>query len=234
MDKEEKNESTPILPESSQNPLGESDQDPQASIKEKIEQSKSDGWNKDTGSFLEKNRGALFPFIVFILIIVIGISLIRILDNGEDEVATPGEEGQSEETQEPSDEDETSNGEEPEETVTTTPTTTQEETKTATPQVQYATPEVVGNDIMVSAQIGDGITHLARKSVSYWLDNNNDSLTAEQLIYAEDYLQNMVGTHYLEIGETLPFSTTSIETAVSLAKDLQPWQIQNLSQYVIS
>ncbi len=85
--------------------------------------------------------------------------------------------------------------------------------------------------ITASAQKGEGITHLARHALAEYLKDAGTTLTAEQKIYAEDYVQNKTGSEILEIGEKLSFSTDLLKEAVQKAETLQGWQIENLKQY---
>ena len=92
--------------------------------------------------------------------------------------------------------------------------------------------DVNSESTTIAAVSGSGITHLARTAINQYLAVNNLTLGAEQMIYAEDYLQNLTGTYNLEIGQEINFSTADIQTAINEATTLQDWQIQNLSQYV--
>ena len=91
---------------------------------------------------------------------------------------------------------------------------------------------VTSNSTTVAAVAGSGVTHLARTAVKQHIETNNIALSAEQVVYAEDYLQNLTGNYDLEIGQEIDFSTTDIQTAVSNAQNLTQWQIENLSKYV--
>lgn len=88
-------------------------------------------------------------------------------------------------------------------------------------------------EIIQSAEPGDGVTHLARKSLKKYLELNPDiQLKDEHKIYIEDYLKDKVGSQPLEIGDTIRFSTDDISTAIDGALSLTDAQVQNLSQYV--
>jgi len=83
------------------------------------------------------------------------------------------------------------------------------------------------------AKSGQGVTHLARAALSSHLSlNPTSNLTREHMVYIEDYLQNKVGNRYLEVGETLEFSTSDIEEAMGRARKLKPEELENLSKYV--
>ena len=57
------------------------------------------------------------------------------------------------------------------------------------------------------------------------------SLSPEQRIYAEDYVQNAIGTHYINLGEKLSFTQSLLSEAIAEAQALSEVQIQNLGQY---
>ena len=86
--------------------------------------------------------------------------------------------------------------------------------------------------ITVVASYGNGITHLARSVINAYLKTNGLNLNAEQIIYAEDYLQNLTGSYGLEVGQEINFSTIDIREAINQATTLTDRQIQNLSKYL--
>lgn len=88
-------------------------------------------------------------------------------------------------------------------------------------------------EIMEVADPGEGVTHLARKSLKKYMELNEDiGLQAEHKIYVEDYLKDMIGSEPLEIGDTIKFSVQDIEEAINSALLLNNAQIENLSKYV--
>lgn len=88
-----------------------------------------------------------------------------------------------------------------------------------------------GSSITKTAMPGEGITHLARKALADYLAEEGKSLSSEQKIYAEDYVQNMTGDEWLDIGQKLSFSRELLRDAAQAAEGLQDWQIENLKQY---
>lgn len=88
------------------------------------------------------------------------------------------------------------------------------------------------NTIVQIAAKSEGVTHLARRAIKEYLGNINENLSAEQKIYAEDYLRKQAGKKSLEIGEKIEFSTDLIKQSVEKAKGLNEGQIKNLSKYV--
>ncbi|MEK7203518.1 MAG: hypothetical protein AAB627_00350 [Patescibacteria group bacterium] len=91
------------------------------------------------------------------------------------------------------------------------------------------------NIYKVGAKQGDGITHLARKTLKEYLNVNpsvNSGLRDEHKIYIEDYLKDLNGERLLEIGEEIGFSENEITRAIQMAKNLSENQLTNLSQFV--
>lgn len=92
----------------------------------------------------------------------------------------------------------------------------------------------IGQTITQKAEPGEGVTHLARRALKQYLINNKPelSLSQEQKIYCEDYIQNKTTSRSLEINEELSFNTSLIEEAINAAQNLTDNQIKNLSKYV--
>jgi hypothetical protein len=84
-----------------------------------------------------------------------------------------------------------------------------------------------------TAEAGDGMTHLARRALHHNLEANSDqSLTAEQKIYVEDYLQkNVGGNGELNPGSTVEFSKESINQAIESSKTLNDAQLAHLKKF---
>lgn len=83
------------------------------------------------------------------------------------------------------------------------------------------------------AEEGEGITHLARKALSKYLSETTgeESLTSEQKIFVEDYIQKKTGDHWLSLGESVDISEDLIVEAISEAMELTPEQLENLEQF---
>lgn len=83
---------------------------------------------------------------------------------------------------------------------------------------------------------GEGLTHLARRALTAYLADQGGGLSAEQKIYAEDYIQLRIpidGDRWLEVGQEIEISKDLIEEAVEQASQLTEAQLQNLQQYAI-
>jgi hypothetical protein len=84
-----------------------------------------------------------------------------------------------------------------------------------------------------TAHSGEGITHLARRALKRYLQENPQDfeLTPEHKIYIEDYIQKKTGSGWLRLGQTLTFSEELIIEAINKARQLTPNQLENLKQY---
>jgi hypothetical protein len=85
--------------------------------------------------------------------------------------------------------------------------------------------------ITITANSGEGITHLARLALHRHVAAQGIGLSNEQKIYAEDYIQNRTGSEMLEVGQKITFSKSIVREAVKSAQGLTGWQIENLRQY---
>lgn len=88
------------------------------------------------------------------------------------------------------------------------------------------------NDITQTAQRGEGMTHLARRAVKGYLEQNGKTLTSEQKIYAEDYIRKNTPTQKLKTGQNITFSKAVVKTAVEKSEKLTERQIKNLGKFV--
>jgi hypothetical protein len=84
-----------------------------------------------------------------------------------------------------------------------------------------------------TAEAGDGMTHLARRALTHTLEANSSiSLSAEQKIYVEDYLQKHVGgNQQLNPGSTVDFSKEAINQAISSSQTLNDAQLAHLKKF---
>ncbi len=86
------------------------------------------------------------------------------------------------------------------------------------------------------ARKGDGLTHLARRALTSYMEEEDVQLSPEERVYIEDYVQKRLapektGLRHLEVGEDVEISVDLIEEALQSAKQLSPIQTQNLGQY---
>ncbi|MCK4891322.1 MAG: hypothetical protein KAS78_01505 [Candidatus Pacebacteria bacterium] len=91
-----------------------------------------------------------------------------------------------------------------------------------------------GKAYTVSANSGEGITHLARRALETYIQETADGsdLTKEQKIYAEDYMQNRTGNEKINTGHQEIFSESLIKDAISNANDLSEKSLENLTKYI--
>ncbi len=88
------------------------------------------------------------------------------------------------------------------------------------------------NDITASAMRGDGLTHIARRATSEYLNQNNISdLDASQKIYVEDYVRRSVAKIQINPGTIITFKHDVFAAGIEKAKSLTESQKHNLSKY---
>jgi len=90
---------------------------------------------------------------------------------------------------------------------------------------------IITGDYVEQAQLGEGLTHLARRAISTHLEETESSLNPEQRIFAEDYIQKKLGSGPLMLGQEVTISKSLVTEAISLANELTPEQEHNLEQY---
>jgi hypothetical protein len=177
----------------------------------RIEQAKSTGWGEKFKAFVAAYRVQLLITVVVAAVIVVGLVAVNALapDNEQPQTATT--------QQETSDSAAT----------TKQPTDNTLESSDAVPQ---PTTNADG-DTTEQAQRGEGITHLARRAIARYAESASTELSAEQRVYAEDYLQNRIGEFSLEVGDEITFAADDTAAAVTHAQALNQTQLQNLTQY---
>lgn len=114
-------------------------------------------------------------------------------------------------------------------------TQTTENSATKTAQAKEPDTTIASTNENASVQTAarsEGVTHLARRAVKEYLGSTQESLSAEQKIYAEDYLKKKIGAKVLAVGEKVEFSNDLIKQGIEKAKGLDQKQIENLSKYV--
>ncbi len=178
------------------------------------------GWGGSSPSWFTRNfRNVVLPIIV--LVIVLGGLYLYNRDTGEEptisEEETPGI------------------------GLVTTPTPTASPApgqdamkKTAPAPRMETTPEVRDSNYLIKAAKGDGVTHLARRTLRTYLaeEAKDTALSPEQKIYAEDYLKDRTSRRRLEVGEEITFSKSLVQEAVTEAQKLTDAQKKSLSRYV--
>lgn len=85
---------------------------------------------------------------------------------------------------------------------------------------------------VVSAEKGDGMTHLARRALMDYLEKNPDSrLSGEHKVYIEDWLRKQHPRSPVYVGSSVEFSKDMIRQAIDQSQTLTPNQLQNLKKY---
>lgn len=181
------------------------------SLYEKIAAAKNNGWGASVASFVSANRAVLLPFAALIAALALGLGAIAILNDEQEPIQLTDIPVAQEQAQQ-YEQDEAEEQPQPERESAIIATT---------------------SGVTVAANAGDGITHLARRVITQELASSGVTLSAEQLVYAEDYLQNRTGTYGLEVGQEVSFSAADIADAIEGAQNLQDWQIENLQHYTV-
>ncbi len=85
-----------------------------------------------------------------------------------------------------------------------------------------------------TAQPGEGLTHLARRALSHYIEENEiNDLTVEHKIYIEDYIQKELGSEPLSLNQEVSVSHDLISEAVDSSRNLTDQQLNNLKQYSV-
>lgn len=136
-----------------------------------------------------------------------------------------------EESDEPS--EDTAESEEPADTEEPANTTASEESSNEAPgEEPTATSTRSDTALTETAQVGEGVTHLARRAVAAFLQERGISdLQATHKVFIEDTLARQAGYGWIDVGTTQTFEMTSIESAISAARALTPAELSNLEQY---
>lgn len=179
-------------------------------IKTDISQAKKDGWSGSIRGFISNNKSFLLIPIALLVTVAAMWSILYTLNSNES-INT--------------------------DTLSSSSLIVSEDTllnTEATPIFPTGAAIAAESVFIQEALSGDGITHLARKSLYGYLGTSWESLSAQQKIYAEDYVQNSVGNYQLALGQKVEFSPDVLREAYSGALSLESWQIENLTQYTTS
>ncbi len=84
-----------------------------------------------------------------------------------------------------------------------------------------------------TAESGDGFTHLARRAIGRYLQEEEKEVVSERKIYMEDYVQKKISSpgELLETGDEIEISKEIIEEALEEANKLSEEDLRNLEQY---
>jgi hypothetical protein len=193
-------------------------------LEKEIELLKQGGWGEKLGHWLRQNFVGLVLPLIAIVVLLIGIFFYS---SGGLEIgsltAGPSQEKTSDEQQPAG---------------TGGPEVAADQNQTTQPVAQPETPTqeitTTQDSLTLSAQPGDGITHLARQALAQYLlelEDQAPQLSPEHLIYAEDFVQNQIGDFGLEIGQELTFSKALLQQAIDASLGLSQSQLNNLKQF---
>ncbi|MDX1608228.1 MAG: hypothetical protein R3251_03395 [Candidatus Spechtbacterales bacterium] len=176
--------------------------------KDEVEKAKSSGWGNKIGNLFTENKSGWMAAGIVLVSIIGGLILANALDTGPAETLQAGL------------------------TAADNNSAMVAETTPAT-NASFATTEAgaITGEATFTAQNGEGVTHLARKAVAQFATATGTELSAEQKLYAEDYLKDIKGSFLLEAGDEVTFTAAEVEEAVNEALALEAWEIENLSQF---
>ena len=192
------------------------------------------------GEFLADNGRLLLTAIIIILLIVAGVYAFNQENGGtaqqnEEQVAqneTSGE-GEQNGSAEEGGESESDNEETPGETVYEGEG--QDNDGDSESQASEAEAQGENGTYTMTAERGDGVTHLARDAVSQYLENNPDQaeqVTPAHRVYLETVLTQRNYQPSLEVGETVSFSQSEVSNAVQDAVELPQDEVNDWQPYV--
>lgn len=86
---------------------------------------------------------------------------------------------------------------------------------------------------LLTANSGEGITHLARRALHKYVDSRDvqATITNEHAVYIEDFMQNSKGTDGLQLGQQMTFGLELIQDGIDASQTLTDSQLSNLTQF---
>ena len=86
---------------------------------------------------------------------------------------------------------------------------------------------------LLTANSGEGITHLARRALLKYVDDRDvqATLTDEHAVYIEDFVQNAKGDFWLDLGQQLTIELELIQDGIDASQSLSDAQLSNLTQF---
>ena len=193
------------------------------------------------GGFFNRLKESPRTVSVLIIILIVAAAIYAFSDNKNNQVDTASD--TSEEMAEPSTEAQMAEpaeggaGEESGEAM-------QDTAMAATPEA--LSPEVLSEQskglpegqhteegYIETAQKGDGVTHMARRATTRYLNENAPGyeLTNEHRIYVEDYLKDHIAKRGIKPGDQITISDQLMKDAVDAAGQLSAKQLHNLTKY---
>ncbi len=184
-------------------------------------------------------------FTILLLAILIGTGVYAFIqsapagdnEDGTNDVEQKIEEMQQAESEETEGEETVAdNGEQSEESDRAQDQADEQESEADQPEESSQEPSDATNvgseeSITETAGHGDGVTHLARRAVQQYEEQNGLDLSAEQKLYAETVLKNQNYQPSLSVGETITFDGDILTDVVTEAQNLSPSQIEAWGAY---
>lgn len=201
--------------------------------------------NQNEG-FVEKIKNSPRTVSAVIIVLIVASAIYAFSDTNNNEPAAPQEEN----AEVASDSPEATEEADKEEAKEATPEATKAEEKAAAKEVT-PTPAAVDKATLAeaskslpaekktdsayveTAQKGDGLTHLARRSATRYLAEREAgyTVTNEHRVYIEDYIRKNMPKERVAIGAEKTISFDLIKQAVESAGKLSPQQLKNLTKY---
>jgi len=195
--------------------------------------SEGTGAEKVRGFIQENLRVITSVFIVAVIAIgIYSYSDRSIPTDGTDPLGTVSSSETEKIAGEDLSESETTSDEETGETSAKTGTDEKEETIVETDE-EAGTGRETDGSFVETAERGNGLTHLARRATTHYLEKNADSsITVEHRVYIEDYLRKKVSHEgRVSVGTSVEFSKDLIQEAIDASKRLDERQLENLKHY---
>jgi len=148
---------------------------------------------------------------------------------GEESSSDESAESETESTESSEEESSEEDSEAPGETIYTGTGETSEE------ESEEKDEEETSGDYTFRAEPGDGVTHLARRAVANYLENNPDQaekVTPAHKIYMETVLTRNNYQGSLDLEETVNFSESEVEQVVQDAIELPEDEVEDWQPYV--
>lgn len=180
----------------------------------------------DSGGILERLRNSPRTVSTLIVILIVVGAIFAFSDRGSRTEAPSGATGSPVSTGgEPTPEIS------PAATATTTPTASTTEGGVAPTPLPVAE-ETEAAYVEVAAS-GDGVTHIARRSLHRYLESaaQDFPVTVEHKVWIEDYVKDRLGRKPLALGERLTVEKELLRDAVARSKSLSDAQLKNLQRF---
>lgn len=100
-------------------------------------------------------------------------------------------------------------------------------------EIEMPQAEETADAFVEVAQPGEGMTHLARRAATAFLESNppDFEVTNEHRVFIEDYIVKKAGSKSLAIGEQVTVSKDLAQEAISMSRELTDAQLQNLERF---